>query len=226
MDVVLVVGWIAAAVGTVLGVPQAYRLVRTRNVQGVALTTWQVMLAVNLSWLAHGFRIAQANMIVVNLLGLLSTLTILTVLSREKRLSFVKVFGPGLLLAIAMMAFDQWLGSAAFGLFAAIPAVAGQLTQSVELMRSERVEGVSTLFLVLNATNFTLWAVWGYLAGDLAVVIASVATGAAAVFNLVWLGLRKAGLGPVTLPSLPVRSVRAVMVEEADTPPGRTTWAS
>lgn len=203
MDAVLVIGWVAALVGTILGVPQAFRLLQTRNVEGVALSAWQMTLAMNLAWLTHGLRGEQVNMIVVNALGLLSTITVLVLLSRGLSRSLVAVFLPGLAVAAAMISVDLWLGSAVYGVFAAIPAVVGQLTQTLELVRAERVDGVSKMFLVLGFTNFALWTLWGFLVGDQAAFIASLATGAVALLNVVWLGLRLSGLGPVaTLPSL------------------------
>ncbi|MFP5416696.1 MAG: SemiSWEET family sugar transporter [Actinomycetes bacterium] len=196
MDAVMLVGWLAAVVGTVLGIPQAYRLIRTRNVEGVAVSAWQVMLALNVAWLVHGVRIAQANMVVVNALGLLSTVTILIVLSRELPRSLPRILLPGLAVAAAMISVNFLLGGAVYGLFAAIPAVLGQLGQTAELVRAERVEGVSKVFLTMSFTNFALWTLWGFLAGDQAAFIASLATGAVALLNVAWLGLRLSGLGP------------------------------
>jgi len=152
--------------------------------------------------------IGQPNLIAVNALGLLSTLTILGVLSRELKRPLVTVLLPGLLVAAAMVAVDVWLGGAVYGLFAAIPAVVGQLGQSVELVRADRVQGVSTTFLVLGLTNFSLWALWGFLAGDQAAFVASFLTGVVALFNVVWLGLRLSGLGPIAV--RPVVAAQAV----------------
>ena len=48
MSLLVLVGWTATAVGTVLGIPQLVRLARTRNVEGLSLVGWQAILAINL----------------------------------------------------------------------------------------------------------------------------------------------------------------------------------
>ena len=83
MTPVEIVGWGAALVGTVLGLPQVYRLARTRNVEGLSLPAWQAILALNIAWTSHGVILGQPNMIVPNVLGLGSTLPILILMSRE-----------------------------------------------------------------------------------------------------------------------------------------------
>jgi len=47
MVTVEAVGWAGTVTGTLLGLPQAVRLARTRNVEGLSLRTWQALLAVN-----------------------------------------------------------------------------------------------------------------------------------------------------------------------------------
>ena len=198
MDAVLIIGWTAVVVGTILGLPQVIRLLRTRNIDGISVATWQVALALNIGWLAHGIRIAKANMIAVNLLAFLSTAVVLTILSQEKKRPLTLIALPGIATAAAMIAVDQWLGPAVFGVFAALPAAAGQLTQSRELVNAERVDGVSGAFLALTFTNFSLWGIWGFLVGDLSSLISSAVAAVLALFNLGWLPLRLFGvLGPI-----------------------------
>ncbi|MCB0893642.1 MAG: PQ-loop repeat-containing protein, partial [Propionibacteriaceae bacterium] len=54
---VQLVGWLATFVGAVVGFPQLWRLVRTRNVEGLSLVAWQWILVMNAVWFAHGVRI-------------------------------------------------------------------------------------------------------------------------------------------------------------------------
>ena len=42
-------GWLAVVISTTMGLPQLFRLVRTRNVEGVSLTAWRLILAMNLA---------------------------------------------------------------------------------------------------------------------------------------------------------------------------------
>ncbi len=199
MTPVLLFGWAAAFVGTVLGVPQVVRLVRTRSVEGLSLAAWQVILGLNIGWLVHGFLIHQLNMILPNGLGMIVTLTILRLMAREERRPLLRTLLPGVLIGVVMIAVDVVFGSATYGAFAVIPAIFANIGQSIELVRAPRVTGVSPAFLVGAVLNQALWLAWGLLVPDPGTIIAATVTGAITLFNLVWWGLRKAGLRPLQL---------------------------
>ena len=149
MAAVEVIGWAGTVSGTILGLPQVLRLVRTGRVDGLSLTAWRAMLVVNLTWTAHGISIGQVPQIVTSALSLCSTVPILYLMARELQRHFLPVLLPGLLAAGVLIAVDQLLGSAAFGTAAIIAAVVANAGQSIELVRSKRIVGVSVLFLIL-----------------------------------------------------------------------------
>jgi uncharacterized protein with PQ loop repeat len=82
MTAVETIGWAGTVTGVLLGLPQALRLIRTRHIEGLSLTAWQAVLAVNLAWTQHGLRIGQPPQVVASMLSLSSTLPILWLLSR------------------------------------------------------------------------------------------------------------------------------------------------
>ena len=73
MSWVEIIGWSATAVGALLGFPQLFRLLRTRNVAGLSLLAWQAVLVLNVIWFTHGVRIGQGPQIVTNSVALVST---------------------------------------------------------------------------------------------------------------------------------------------------------
>jgi uncharacterized protein with PQ loop repeat len=196
VSAVEVIGWAGTVSGTVLGLPQFLRLVRTRRVEGLSLTAWQAMLVVNLIWTAHGISIGQAPQIVTSALSLCSTVPILYLMARELRRHFLLVLLPALLAAAALIAVDQLLGSAAFGTVAIIAAVIANAGQSIELVRSPRIVGVSVLFLILAVVNQALWLSWAILVPDIGTMIFATVTGTITAFNLIWWSLRVLGLRP------------------------------
>jgi len=101
---------------------------------------------------------------------------------------------PGLGLATVMIGVDQFLGSAAYGIFAIVPGVIAMAGQSVELVRAPHVKGVSTASLLLGTLNQTLWAIWAVQLQDSGSMIAILATSVLVVFNLTWYVLRRLGL--------------------------------
>lgn len=195
------VGWSAALVGTLLGLPQVYRLSRTRSVEGLSLLAWQAILAMNLAWMSHGIILAKANVIVPNVLGLASTLPILFMMARELGRPVFRVLLPGLLLAAAMVTVDLTLGTAAYGVVAVLPSLFANLGQCVELIRSPSVAGVSPVFLIVGVLNQVLWLTWGILVNDAGTMITCAVTLMLTSFNLVWWGLRRLGLRAFGVPT-------------------------
>ncbi len=204
MSLLVLVGWLATAVGTFLGLPQLVRTVRTRNIQGLSPIGWQAILAINVGWAAHGIRIGQPPQILASSLGLIVTVPILRILSRELGRHSLSMFLPGLGLGTAMIGVDQFFGSAAYGLFAILPAVIAMGGQSVELVRAPHVNGLSTASLLLGAMNQALWTTWAVLLRDSGSMIANLSTGAIVVFNVVWYVLRRLGLRAFLTPTQPV----------------------
>ncbi len=201
MTAVLIIGWAAALVGTILGLPQMVRLARTRNVEGLSLPAWQLILGLNLAWTSHGIIIGQLNLIVPNVLGLVSTLPILFLMSRELGKWLPRVMLPGVLVAAGMITIDLLFGTAAYGMVAIWPALFANTGQSLELIRSPRVRGVSPFFLIVGVLNQALWLVWGLLVQDAGTQITATTTLVITSFNLIWWILRKSGLRSFGVPT-------------------------
>jgi uncharacterized protein with PQ loop repeat len=201
VSVVILVGWAAALVGTILGLPQMVRLARTRNVEGLSLPAWQIILGLNIGWTSHGIILGQLNLIVPNILGLVSTLPILFLMSRELGRPLPKVMLPGIILGIGMIATDLLFGTAVYGLVALWPALFANIGQTLELVRSPRVVGVSPFFLIAGVLNQALWLWWGTLVADAGTMITATTTLGITSVNLVWWLMRQAGLRSFLVPT-------------------------
>jgi uncharacterized protein with PQ loop repeat len=206
VSAVEVLGWAGTVSGTILGLPQVLRLIRTRRVDGLSLTAWRAMLLVNLSWTAHGISIGQVPQIVTSALSMISTVPILYLMARGLHRRLLLVLLPSLLAAGILIAVDQLFGSAAFGAVAIVAAVVANAGQSVELVRARRIVGVSVLFLILAVVNQGLWLSWAILVPDAGTMIFATVTGAITVFNLIWWSLRRLGLRPLSAASQEPRS--------------------
>ncbi len=201
MSLVILVGWAAALVGTILGLPQMIRLARTRNVEGLSLPAWQIILGLNIGWTSHGVILGQINLILPNILGLASTLPILFLMSRELGRPLTKVMLPGIVLGIGMIATDLLFGTAVYGLVALWPALFANIGQTLELVRSPRVVGVSPFFLIAGVLNQALWLWWGTLVADAGTMITATTTLGITSVNLVWWIMRQAGLRSFLVPT-------------------------
>jgi uncharacterized protein with PQ loop repeat len=201
VSLVILVGWAAALVGTILGLPQMIRLARTRNVEGLSLPAWQIILGLNIGWTSHGIILGQINLILPNILGLVSTLPILFLMSRELGRPLPKVMLPGIVLGIGMIATDLLFGTAVYGLVALWPALFANIGQTLELVRSPRVVGVSPFFLIAGVLNQALWLWWGTLVADAGTMITATTTLGITSVNLVWWLMRQAGLRSFLVPT-------------------------
>ncbi len=201
MSLVILVGWAAALVGTTLGLPQMVRLARTRNVEGLSLPAWQIILGLNIGWTSHGIILGQLNLILPNILGLVSTLPILLLMSRELGRPLPKVLLPGIVLGIGMIATDLLFGTAVYGLVALWPALFANIGQTLELVRSPRVVGVSPFFLIAGVLNQALWLWWGTLVGDAGTIITATTTLGITSVNLIWWLMRQFGLRSFLVPT-------------------------
>ncbi|MBK8447303.1 MAG: PQ-loop repeat-containing protein [Micropruina sp.] len=208
MTLAVLVGWSATFVGAVLGFPQLWRLVRTRNVEGLSLFAWQSILVMNLIWFVHGLRIDQPPQLVVNTIGACSTVPIVVLLARATGRSLWRAVLPCLLAAAAIMAIDHFLGSVAFGIAATVPGITATIGQSVELVRAPHVLGVSALFMVLAFVNQVLWMGWGFLIADPGTIITTLMISLLAGLNLVWYVLRRLGLRAFFAPAAEVADAR------------------
>ncbi len=194
MSLVDGLGWVAAFVGILLGLPQLVHLVRTRHTEGVSLLAWQTLLVLNLAWCVHGVLIGQANMIATNVFGLFTTVPILVLMSRSRGLKLFRVMLPAVIVAAVVVAADLTLGTAAFGVAVLIPGTVVNVAQSLELIRSPSVVGVSPIFLILAVVNQVLWLTWAMLVPELGTIIAASVAVTITAFNVVWWVLRRFGL--------------------------------
>lgn len=194
MTIVAVIGWVATATGMTLALPQLFRLARTRNVEGLSLIGWQAGLAINIGWMTHGILIGQAPQALTSGVGLCATVPILILMSRALGRGPLVTLLPGLALGAAMVAVDQLIGSAAYGSFAVLPMTICLGAQSLALIRSPQVGGVSTPSLLLGTMNQVLWTAWSFLVQDSGSMISAAAASILVAFNLVWFVLRRRGL--------------------------------
>jgi hypothetical protein len=168
--------------------------VRTRNVDGLSLIGWQAILAVNIGWMLHGVRIGQPPQAIASGFSLCATVPILILMSRALHRRAGVTLLPGLLLAAAMVAVDNLIGSAAYGSFALLPMTIALGGQSLALVRSPHVLGVSTPSMILGALNQCLWTTWAVMISDPGSMISTISAGFFVTFNIVWFALRRFGL--------------------------------
>jgi uncharacterized protein with PQ loop repeat len=191
---VAALGWFAAALASVVALPQVIKLVRSRTSAGISLTAWRLTLAANIAWMTHGFVVGHANIWLPNLIFLLCSVTILNQLRRDRTLTWAATFGPSLVLGLTTLGIDLNYGPVAFAIAAGLPSAVAQILQFHELVLAPRISGVSVPFLALNTVNQAVWLGWGLLAGEQSITLVASAMGLLMGINLVWAVLRRRGV--------------------------------
>ncbi|HIT77086.1 MAG TPA: hypothetical protein IAA98_16020 [Candidatus Avipropionibacterium avicola] len=200
---IVLLGWLAAIVGCCISIPQLLRIVRTRNLSGISVTTWQLTLGINLAWTAHGVIADLTNMWLPNAILALWTLLILRTFHTVAGVDWFRLLGPGVGIGVLASAIDLTVGPVGFAIAAAVPSIVSLLTQLSSLVRSSDITGASPAFYVVNVTNQGIWLVWAVLTAEHAVMISGAMAGALWVISVVWLALRRARLvGPLGQPAL------------------------
>ncbi|KEA53339.1 MULTISPECIES: SemiSWEET transporter [Mangrovibacter] len=77
------VGYLAASLTTLSFLPQAVKVITTRNTQGISLLMYLMFVCGLVMWLAYGLLIGDAAVSLANLLTLLFALPILVIKYRQ-----------------------------------------------------------------------------------------------------------------------------------------------
>jgi uncharacterized protein with PQ loop repeat len=186
-----ILGWIGAATGSLVALPQVVRILRTGATTGISPLTWRLLVGVNLAWMSHGVITHHPNIVVSNTVYALCTSTILILLWRHRGIRLWQLFVPGILLGALMVAVDAFSGPIAFAVIAFIPAALSQMAQLRSLVVSRNVHGVSLWWLAYCVLNQTIWLTWAVLAHEISLIIVATGLGILMTLNLILGVLRR-----------------------------------
>ena len=186
-----ILGWIGAATGSLVALPQVVRILRTGATTGISPLTWRLLVGVNLAWMSHGVITHHPNIVVSNTVYALCTSTILILLWRHRGIRPWQLFVPGIVLGALMVAVDAFSGPIAFAVIAFIPAALSQMAQLRSLVVSQNVHGVSLWWLAYCVLNQTIWLTWAVLADEISLIIVATGLGILMTLNLILGVLRR-----------------------------------
>ncbi len=187
---VTLLGWLAAATGSVLALPQLVRVLRTRATAGLSLISWQITIGVCSCWVVHGWMAGRPNVWLPNgVLGLLS-IPVAALIVRHRRLSPLRTWAVVVAIAGACVAVDLLTGPVVFGFAIVIPQGLAALTQLRDMRRSADLSGVSPVFLAQNVVVQFLWFSWAVPAGEPSITVAGCLTCLLWAVNLVYRQVR------------------------------------
>ena len=191
------IGWLGGATATFMLIPQLVALLRTGDTKGMAWPMWVAFIGVTLGWISHGIHLGQGFIIVANAVSAVVTAVSLYYLHKAGKLPSLWLIPLGLAFAGLLVYLDWGVSSAAFGATVVTPVAIVKLHQGVRIMREREVTGVSVGSWVLQLSNEIIWGTWAIMILDPGTIISAVVTGTCNAFVLVWLLLRRHGVGPV-----------------------------
>lgn len=184
-------GWLAAAFTATLSLPQLIRLLRVRTSAGLSLLSWQMMLAANIPWVAHGVMTNRMNLALPNAALFVCTILILRMIRRDRGLGLLQTYAMGTIAGVAAFGVDVIFGAAAFGTLVTIPQAIGQLAQLRDLLRLRDIRGLSWVFLTVSFGLQFMWIYWAFAVNDNAVKVAASMMAILAGANLLVYVLRR-----------------------------------
>jgi uncharacterized protein with PQ loop repeat len=167
----------ANVLGVGMLVPQAWRSLTTRNLDGVSAAWIGTGLAINIGWTAYGLAAGVAGLLPVSL-GSLALYGAIAATARMAAPHFLgRMLRTGLvvlatLTAAALLGRTDGLGLALAALYTVqfAPAALAALT-------STSLDGVAPSTWFMSLTEAALWCVYGVAIGDLALILGGAGAG-------------------------------------------------
>ena len=160
-------GWAAAAIGSLVALPQVVKLFQTGSAAGVSLTAWQATFGANIAWTVHGVLGGYANLWLPNVIFLCCSSLVLARMQRDRGIGWGRLALPGLAQAAVTIALDLLAGPVAFAVAALLPSLLAQMAQLHALFLKPNLAGVSLGYMTMNVVNQLVWVTWAALAGSL-----------------------------------------------------------
>ena len=184
-------GWAAAAIGSLVALPQVVKLFQTGSAAGVSLTAWRATFGANIAWTVHGVLGGYANLWLPNLIFLCCSSLVLLRVRRDRRIGWGRLALPGLVQAAVTVALDVLVGPVAFAIAALLPSLLAQMAQLHALVLKPNVAGVSLGYMAMNVLNQLAWVSWAALEGESSVILVGSCLGVLMLLNLLWATLRR-----------------------------------
>lgn len=170
-------GLLIGAFSVSCSVPQALRMLRTRNTCGVSLGSTLMAAACSCAWVLYGFLAADTAQEVTNLAAAVTAFAVLAVLvAHLPRPAAVRRAVRGLAASAAAVGGCYLAGGvAAVSVLAVCGSVARSLPQVREALSGAPLAGLSPAACAMTVASCVLWTVYGLAAGDVAVTVSSAA---------------------------------------------------
>jgi uncharacterized protein with PQ loop repeat len=185
-----IVGWIAAVLAAIYILPQAIRVIRTKNTKGVSDLTATLLISFSVLWAVYGFSIGSAPTVLASAFAIIQEVALLILLFIHRSVKTTSVLAGVTIIAVGVLftAFEyMWL----LGLFISVSTMVSYIPQVVTTLRHPDITGISPWFLVVSMLNGASWLAYGILLADIPVIVWGASATALFVLNTVAWFLRR-----------------------------------
>jgi uncharacterized protein with PQ loop repeat len=172
-DLAVGAGYLGAALGVLMVLPQIARTFQNRARLGVSPMSWALTALSCLTWMLYGVRADEAPQIPGNILMVTGAAVIVLAVpaATSVRMRAVRLALPALaIIGLAIILPPAAIGFLAFGI-----GLVSALPQTVRSLRSGREEGsgVSVLAWLLRAASQVSWLIYAVVLHDVVVTISA-----------------------------------------------------
>jgi uncharacterized protein with PQ loop repeat len=162
-------GFIGGALGTLQGLPQAWRIYKLKTGYGVAISSWILMLARMATWMGYGWYMQSPSIMVSNLIGSFTSALVVAAMRPNRARAWLwlvpLIFFCGLLVQFIPLFITSIL------LVLLTLARVPQLFKSIQNAKAGKVTAVSLSALALGIGSMMAWAVYGFMLNDFIVLL-------------------------------------------------------
>lgn len=191
--VIMTIGWIAAVVTMVMNAPQTFKVLKTKNADGLPLLSYSILTFGFISFLFWASHLGQKygmQMFVTNFVGIALVLPLFWFAIKDKKKALVTVSTIAILAltASALFLFELLEGKldgrtndflkVLFPTLAGIGIGLAFFPQTIASISTKSVNGVPILSIILLLASNTLWTIWAIISfielGDASFAISAI----------------------------------------------------
>lgn len=165
-----IIGGVAATLAAVYILPQAFRLFRTKDTNGVSPSTAVLLVSFSCLWIIYGFTIRNIPTISATAFAILQEIILLILLTKHKSVKAKHlILGVSIVTAGAILvALDK---SELLGLSISFSTALAFLPQIVTTRKAPDTAGISPSFLVISVANGLSWLLYGILVSEIPLIV-------------------------------------------------------
>jgi uncharacterized protein with PQ loop repeat len=157
-------GFIGGALGTLQGVPQAWRIYRMKTGYGVSISSWILMLVRMSTWMGYGWLMASPSIAVSNFIGALTSALVVAAMRPHRLRAWLWIVPVIFLCGFIVQIIPLYLTSIILVLLtlSRVP----QVIRSIANARAGKVTAVSISALALGVGSMMAWGVYASIVND------------------------------------------------------------